>query len=583
MVTAATRTFDTGARLSLAARAALLGLILFCEKFVLNFFVDFNAAQHATGFGAWVRVAQHGGFRFAVAFAVSLGLFAYARGDRRGWEELNLAAHGEGVRTAWVALHGLLVLPLIPLSYFLYGRSDSPLPFGALTALWLVFALAALWALATALARWSLWRAAARRLGVLWLYAAVAAAVAASAMQWSQKLWAPTAAVTFNLVWHVLVPFIPSLHADSHTLILSSSRFAVEVSPICSGLEGIGLLIAFCGAWLLCFRHEYRFPQALLLLPVGLALSFALNVARIAVLMLIGYAGYPAMAVYGFHSQAGWIAFNCVAGLIAFASRHVKWLNRTAPAPSSGPAMMAALAPAPALATASGTYPAVQGTADGRPAPAGLRAENPTAVYLLPFLMILAGGMLARALSSGFETLYVLRPAGAALALVWGWPRLRALNWRFSWRGILGGMAIFAVWVLFARLLLPQEAMPGALAAMSSPARATWLAVRIAATIITVPLAEELAFRGFLMRRIASMDFESVPFRQVGATALLISALAFGVEHTTMWLPGVLAGLVYGGLPMRTGRIGEAVIAHATTNALLVVCVLYWGQWQLLS
>ena len=80
MVTTALRTVDqTGARMSLAARTAVVGMLLFCEKFVLNFLVDFDAAQTATGLGAVLRIGQHAGFRFMVAFAVSLALFLATR------------------------------------------------------------------------------------------------------------------------------------------------------------------------------------------------------------------------------------------------------------------------------------------------------------------------------------------------------------------------------------------------------------------------------------------------------------------------------------------------------------------------
>ena len=557
--------------MTLAARAALLALILFCEKFVLNFFVDFGAAQRAGGFGAVVRVAQHAGFRFAAAFGLSLALFAYARADPR-WRGINQAARGAGFSLPALGLHVLLVLPLAPLSYDLYGPRAAPLAFPAVVALWLLFALGAVAALLRALASWELWRRAAATLGALWLYAALAAGVAASAMQWSQALWRPTAAFTFDMVWHVLAPFIPSLTADPATLILHSSRFAVQVSDVCSGLEGAGLLLIFCCAWLLCFRREYIFPRALVLLPIGLALSFALNVARIAALMAIGYAGHPRVAIYGFHSQAGWIAFNCVAGLIALASRRNRWLSR---------ASEAGVASAAAPAAARGASPAAA------PAPAAsapleaARAGNPTACYLLPLLLILAAGMLARAVSSGFETLYGLRPVVAALALGWAWPRLRRLDWRCSWRGPLAGAVIFLGWIGIAALLMRPERMPQALAAMSSPARLTWIGLRVAAAVITVPLAEELAFRGYLMRRIVAADFESVRFAQVGATALLLSALVFGVEHGTLWVPGTLAGLIYGALLVRTERFGEAVAAHATTNALLAAYVLLHAQWQL--
>lgn len=562
MVTAVSRTFASGARLSLAARAALLGLVLFSEKFALNFLVDFNATQHARGIGLLVRDVQHIGFRFLVALAVSLALLAYARADIR-WPLLNEAARDAPVRLKWLLLHVLLLLPLLPLSYYMYGNRGAPVPFALMAPLWAGCAAGAVLALVAGLAPASVWKGAARTLGVLWLYAALAAAVAASAMQWSEALWRPTAAITFRAVYQLLVPLIPSLSADPNTLVLRSHRFAVEVSEQCSGLEGAGLLLAFCGAWLLCFRREYYFPRALLLLPLGLALSFALNVLRIATLMLIGDAGYPQMAIYGFHSQAGWIAFNCTAGLIAFASRRSQWFNRVA---REERRVVAAAAAAAAAST-----PALTGA-----------AENPTAAYLLPFLLILGAGMIARALSSGFETLYVLRPLAAGIAIVLYWPRLRRLRWSFSWRGPLVGAAIFVLWVGIGHLLTTPVGMSPALIALPAAERIAWLVVRIGAAIVTVPIAEELAFRGYLLRRIESADFEAVRFGRIGATALIFSAVAFGLEHGALWLPGVIAGLAYAAVVMRTERFGEAVAAHATTNALLAVYVLTLGQWQLL-
>ena len=48
-----------------------------------------------------------------------------------------------------------------------------------------------------------------------------------------------------------------------------------------------------------------------------------------------------------------------------------------------------------------------------------------------------------------------------------------------------------------------------------------------------------------------------------------------------MWLAGIAAGLSYGLIAIKTGKIGEAVAAHATTNVLIVIQVLLLGQWQL--
>jgi hypothetical protein len=46
-------------------------------------------------------------------------------------------------------------------------------------------------------------------------------------------------------------------------------------------------------------------------------------------------------------------------------------------------------------------------------------------------------------------------------------------------------------------------------------------------------------------------------------------------------LAGTLAGMVYAGVMHRRNSLGEAVLAHALTNALLCVYVLGFGRWDL--
>ena len=531
-------------RMGIGARFAVAAGLLFLEKFILNFFVDFDSAQAARGLGAAVRVYQHWGFRFLVTLAISLTLFTYVRG-REQLAAVESASRSVTLRLQWFLLHTVLLPPLTVASFLLYGSHGLQVPFALVLGLWLLLALAAVLALFAALAPWALWREGARCLGILWLYALAAAACSASAMQWSQSLWASMARVTFEAVHYLLAPLIPTLQANPSTLVIDTGRFAVEVSTICSGLEGIGLMLAFCGAWLVLFREEYIFPRALVLLPAGLLLILALNVLRIAALVLIGHAGWREMAIYGFHSQAGWIVFNAAAGLIAFASTRSSWLSRAV-------------------------------AHDARPA-----TENPTAAYLLPFLAILAAGMIARAVSTGFETLYLLRPAAAALAIYLCWPRVASLDWRASWRGPAVGVAVFIIWAIATHFFTQQKAMPPALAAMPPILRELWIAIRIAASAIIVPIAEELAYRGFLLRRLVAADFEKVPFQSAGGWALLVSSTAFGLGHGSMWLPGIIAGVLYGAVLMRTGRMGEAVAAHATTNASIAAWVLFGNEWQL--
>jgi exosortase E/protease (VPEID-CTERM system) len=471
-------------------------------------------------------------------------VFGYVQGNAR-LHTLSSGVRQIPLRLSWIAVHAVLLAPLAILSFSFYGGHGLHWPLTVLAALWLLIALGSVCALLTGLAPWRIWGAAAASLGNLWIYAAAAAAVASSAMQWSQMLWAPTARITFQLVDQLLRPLLPTLHSDAATQILDTGRFAVQVSELCSGLEGAGLLLAFCCAWLVFFRREYYFPRALLIIPAGLALLFLLNVLRIAVLVLIGDAGYPEVAIYGFHSQAGWIAFNGTAGAIAYFSHRSPWFSRTARSATSQV------------------------------------SDNATAAYLLPLLVILAAGMLSHAASGKFETLYPLRLFAALLAIGYCWPKLRTLDWRCSWRGIGAGIAVFALWLGAAHLLAPSAAMPAGLAALPGVGRNLWIISRAVAGIVTVPIAEELAYRGYLMRRIHGADFESLPFSAVRLWGLLLSSLAFGLAHGAWWIPAVAAGLVYGLLLMRTGRIGEAVAAHATTNALIAAWVLLLQQWQL--
>lgn len=529
---------------SMAVRALCAALLLCCEKLLLDTFVDFNAAQTAQGLGEFVRVGQHFGFRFLVSFGISLAMFSYVRKDV-GISQLNDEARLVPLRWPWLLLHAVCVSLLVPLSYSLYGNHGLNLPFSEIVVLWILFAFGAVLAVGAAIAPWAFWYRLRVLLGVLWLYASLAAFAAASAMLWSQRLWAPTAKLTFDLVRRLLSPLLPTLQSDSTLMILGTDRFTVQVAEVCSGLEGVGLMLAFCCAWLVYFRKEYIFPRALLLIPTGLLLIFLLNVVRIAGLVVIGNAGYPEVAVFGFHSQAGWIAFNIAACGIVVVSRRSRWLSH---------------ADSQATATAG---------------------DNPTAAYLVPFLAIIAVGMLAQASSNGFELLYPLRLIAAAAAL-WAFrTKLASLDWGFSWRGPVSGLILGLLWLFAARHWIAPSGMPVALAEMNPISRNLWIAGRVCAALVTVPLAEELAFRGFLLRRLQNADFEAVQFELVGWAPLALSSLVFGLAHGALWLPGVVAGLVFGGLLKLTGRFGEAVSAHVTSNAILATWVLAQNQWQL--
>jgi CAAX prenyl protease-like protein len=190
--------------------------------------------------------------------------------------------------------------------------------------------------------------------------------------------------------------------------------------------------------------------------------------------------------------------------------------------------------------------------------------------------------MLARAASAGFEWLYPLRFA-AAVAALWRYRhRYASLDWRCGWIGAAIGVLVFALWIAADWLRgAPATAMPDALAAATAPVRIGWIALRAIAAIVTVPVAEELAFRAFLFRRCLSLDFESIGLQTTAWVPVLVSSAAFGFLHGDRWLVGAVAGVLFWAAMRHRGRIGDAVLAHAVANALLAAWVLHGGSWSL--
>jgi CAAX prenyl protease-like protein len=98
--------------------------------------------------------------------------------------------------------------------------------------------------------------------------------------------------------------------------------------------------------------------------------------------------------------------------------------------------------------------------------------------------------------------------------------------------GAAAGAAVFALWIGIDRLTAGSAAVSG-LVPGHGIGWTIWLVLRVAGAAITVPIAEELAFRGYLLRRIDGADFESVSFQKVSLRALAVSSLAFGLMHGT--------------------------------------------------
>jgi exosortase E/protease (VPEID-CTERM system) len=366
----------------------------------------------------------------------------------------------------------------------------------------------------------------------------------------AKSLWEPLARSTLWASYHLSKPLVTAPIYQPETFTIGAAGFRIWIAPECSGYEGMGLVLLLTGAHLWAARRRLRFPRALILLPIGLSVIWLANAVRIATLVTLGAWGYGAVAMDGFHSQAGWLALDAVGlGLILAAGR---WSYLTADVPGH----------ATEEEDASWT----------------------TGAYLAPLLAIIAASMVARAFSAGgADHLYPMRIAAAAVAL-WCYRRRYArIRRTASWEAVGVGVAAFALWMALEPLAPARPSGPSdPTAGMGTGWAWVWLVVRVVGSVLVVPIAEELAFRAYLTRRLIAADYWRLPVGAFSWPSLVISSGLFGLLHGR-WLAGTLAGLLYALALYRRREPGDAVVAHATTNALIAAVVLITGDWSLWS
>lgn len=346
--------------------------------------------------------------------------------------------------------------------------------------------------------------------------------------------WAPLASLTFVVSEALLSLVFRDVIANRPERVLGVGDFSVWIDAPCSGYEGLGLMLVLLPTYLIAFRRRLHFPRAFWLLPLGMVAVWLGNALRIAALIALGSLVDPDLAVNGFHSKAGWVFFAGITLGVAAIGNSAHYFARDQESRASD-------------------------------------FENPAAPYLVPLLVLTATGLVTGLFADSVDRWYGLRVALGAAALWYYRDSYRHLLRQSTWRGAVVGCLMAAAW------LAPFRAGP------PSPVGETvsnlWLVGRIVGSVLVVPLVEELAFRGYLLRRLQSSDFTNVSWRGWTWVSLVGSSLVFGILHQR-WLAGSLAGLVYAMLLVRTGRLGESALAHAVTNALIAAWVLGTGDWS---
>jgi exosortase E/protease (VPEID-CTERM system) len=347
---------------------------------------------------------------------------------------------------------------------------------------------------------------------------------------------------TMSVVQVLLGFFYADLHMDFQAKVIGTSRFDVIIDHLCSGYEGIGMITVFLIWYLKTFSRDFRFPAALLLLPIGAVLIWLSNCVRIAMLIMIGSSMSSEVAMEGFHANAGWICFIAVSLCMVTLARRSPYFCRSAGA---------------------NTF-----------------VIDDDSALVIPLLVMLAATLLSSALSTGFPWLFPLRALATAAAITLLWRRFRLGAFLPRLFPVLAGALVFLLWV---GLVPPADdadrAFGATLFVVPTALWAAWIALRLAGSVVVIPIAEELAFRGYVPLFFKGGAEAFAPGAPLQWAPFIVSSLLFGALHSA-WLAGTLAGAVYYLVRQRSGRLQDSIVAHGTTNLLLSLYVLASGHWS---
>ena len=186
---------------------------------------------------------------------------------------------------------------------------------------------------------------------------------------------------------------------------------------------------------------------------------------------------------------------------------------------------------------------------------------------------------------------YIAKTVLTAVLLVWLWPKYTRIRWNGWYLGAALGVAGVVQWVVMQQWLErhfaifrpdPDRVFDPTRHFASSAARWAFIGVRLAGASLLVPVMEELFWRDFAWRTIASPnDFKLAKVGEWDRGAFMLVPLIFASVHGNWGLTAIVWALMIGGLLLWTRSLGACIVMHATTNLLLGIYVLKYHAWGL--
>jgi CAAX prenyl protease-like protein len=168
-------------------------------------------------------------------------------------------------------------------------------------------------------------------------------------------------------------------------------------------------------------------------------------------------------------------------------------------------------------------------------------------------------------------------------------PFVPEMRWAISLDAVAVGIVVFVIWVgldpyvpqnhIFFKPTANDAWNPFALYGKGSGLAWFYVMVHLLGSTFVVPPLEEVFYRSLAYRYSIRTNFETVPLNTFHPTAFIGISLFFGLQHY-QFVQGFLCGMAFQWLVIRKNRLGDAMAAHAITNFLLGLWVIWRGAWQ---
>ena len=327
---------------------------------------------------------------------------------------------------------------------------------------------------------------------------------------------------------------------------ISINEFSVEITPKCLGYEGVVIVMLVLSVYFYFNRNRLNFPNILLIYPLISTILFLLNSLRIAVLLIIGAQISPDIAILGFHSASGWFELLTILGL------SILLVNKS-----------------PFFSKLSTQY---------------IFDFSSNKAQLAPQVLLIFCSLFSILLSPGFEWTYPVKVVVVGLFIWSCWPKLNLQFSKQLFLSVVMGVVTFVIWIVLVPLDEEKSIFfASKLFAIPQWGVILWMVFRVFGSVIIIPLAEELAFRGYLfaeLKDVFASRFKSYPQWIDSIIVIIITSIGFGLLHSAL-LAAILSGIIFGFIRLYKNNVLDAVICHGVANLLLSAYVIYYSAWSL--